>query len=131
MAAEIEATLAPARVAFARLCSRLCPACPDPCCLRVSPHGLMDQTDVLHLAARDWRGTPLATPTDKGCPFLTAEGCNLPWEARPFACLRYLCRPLQDALEEAELAALAAALTRAAALRSELMAAFLDCDLRP
>lgn len=91
----------------------------------------MDQTDVLYLAVRDWRGVPIATPTAKGCPFLAAEGCNLPWEARPFACLRYLCRPLQDALEEAELAVITAAITRAGTLRSELMAAFLDCDLRP
>ncbi|MCA1905094.1 MAG: hypothetical protein LDL11_00710 [Desulfarculus sp.] len=128
LAAEIEATLAPARAAFARLCPGLCPDCADPCCQRVSPHGLLDQTDVLYLAVRGWRGTPLAMPTAKGCPFLTPGGCGLPWQARPFACLRYLCRPIQRALAEAELAAITSAITRAAALRSRLMAAFLDGD---
>ena len=128
LAAEIEAALVPARAAFARLCPRLCPDCHDPCCLRVSPHGLLDQTDVLHLAARGWRGVPEAAPAPRGCCFLRADGCALPWEARPYACLRHLCRPLQDALTESELTAITQAITRVAGMRAAMMAAFMDCE---
>ena len=128
LAAQLAATLAPAREAFARLCPRLCPDCREPCCRRISPHGLLDQVDLLFMAAQGLADLPAPPPVSPGCPFLAVAGCRLPWAARPFACLRYLCRPIQDALTPGDLASLAAALTRAAGLRADLAAAFLVLD---
>ncbi|MFH1033155.1 MAG: hypothetical protein V1806_01490 [Pseudomonadota bacterium] len=126
LAAQLEACYQPARQAFARLCPELCPTCPKVCCLRVSPHGLIDQMDLIYYAALDLRGLPYPRPRERGCPFLETQGCALPWRARPFACLHYICPLLRKALPPAELAVLELALEQAGALRSALFKAFLD-----
>jgi hypothetical protein len=125
LAGELEACYQSARQAFARLCPELCPDCPDVCCLRVSPHGLLDQPDLIHYAALGLRDLPYPRPRERGCPFLEEQGCALPWRARPFACLHYVCDRLRAALSSEELAAVERALERAGALRSQMFSAFI------
>lgn len=126
LAMELEACYQPARDAFARLCPGLCPACPSVCCLRVSPHGLLDQTDLIHYAALGLRDLPYPRPRERGCPFLEEAGCALPWRARPYACLHYICDRLGAAMNEMERDEAERALERAAWLRGELVSAFLS-----
>lgn len=126
LAAELEACYEPARRAFGCLCPELCPTCPGVCCLRISPHGLLDQVDLIYYAALELRKLPYPRPRERGCPFLEAQGCLLPWRARPFACLHYICPRLAAALPAPELAAVERALERAGALRASLHAAFLE-----
>lgn len=125
LAAELEACCQPARDAFARLCPELCPSCDKVCCLRISPHGLLDVVELVYCAALDLRNLPYPKPRERGCPFLEDQGCALPWRARPYACLHYVCDRLREALRGEELAAVERALERAAWLRSELMKMFL------
>jgi hypothetical protein len=82
--------------------------------------------DLIYYAALDLRGLPYPRPRPRGCPFLENEGCALPWRARPFACLHYICARLQEALHDEELAKVEQALERAGHLRSMLFKAFLD-----
>ena len=115
----------PARQAFGRLCPELCPSCQKVCCRRVSPHGLLDLVDLIYFAALDLRDLPYPRPRERGCPFLEEAGCALPWRARPYACLHYLCAPLRQALGSQESAQVWSALEQAAGLRASLHAAFL------
>lgn len=126
LAAHLEACLEPARRAFARLCPELCPACQNTCCLRISPHGLLDQVDLIYFAALGLHHLPYPRPRERGCPFLEAEGCLLPWRARPYACLHYICAPMQDTLGRREFQEVWQALDRAGQMRAELHAAFVD-----
>ncbi|MBI4799258.1 MAG: hypothetical protein HY794_11110 [Desulfarculus sp.] len=128
LAAHLEACLEPARQAFARLCPELCPACDKVCCLGISPHGLLDQVDLIYFAALGLNHLPYPRPRERGCPFLEAEGCLLPWRARPYACLHYVCPRLSAALSGPELAMVEQALERAGQLRARLHAAFVDPD---
>jgi hypothetical protein len=125
LAAELEACYQPARQAFARLCPELCPDCPQVCCLRISPHGLLDTVELVYYAALDLRNLPYPVPRERGCPFLEDQGCALPWRARPFACLHYVCGRLLEALGGEELAVVERALEQAAWLRSEMFKMFL------
>jgi hypothetical protein len=126
LATQLEACYQPARQAFARLCPDICPSCAKVCCLGISPHGLICQEDLIYYAALDLRDLPYPRPRERGCPFLEAQGCALPWRARPFACLHYICPSLANSLDKAELATVEQALERAGFLRSSLHAAFLN-----
>lgn len=126
LAGAYQACLAPAQALFDRLCPALCPACPEPCCGRVSTRGVFDQPDLVLIAALDLPPIPAPPPSSAGCPFLLPRGCALPWPARPFTCLHYLCPRLARAMTATELDGVEAALVRAAALRSQIMAALVD-----
>lgn len=126
LAAQLEACLGPARQVFARLCPELCPTCGKVCCLGISPHGLLDPVDLIYFAALGLNHLPYPRPREKGCPFLEEAGCALPWRARPYACLHYICPRLSAALPGPELAAVEQALVRAGELRAMLHAAFVD-----
>ncbi|MFH1059463.1 MAG: hypothetical protein V1797_12405 [Pseudomonadota bacterium] len=126
LAADYQACLAPAQAIFRRLCPVLCPDCAKPCCLRVSTRGVFDQPDLVVIAALNLPLIAAPPPSTSGCPFLLPQGCALPWPARPFTCLHYVCPPLTAALSAAEKASVEAGLVRAAELRSELMAALVD-----
>ena len=125
LAAELQACQRPARQAFARLCPELCPSCDKVCCLRISPHGLLDIVDLIYYAALDLRKLPYPRPRPRGCPFLEQEGCALPWPARPFPCLHYICARLGAAMTDEERALTERSLAQAALLRGELHQAFL------
>jgi hypothetical protein len=116
---------APRRI-FARLCPELCPSCEEACCQRVSHRGVMDTADLVFFALQGITALPAAARQDGLCPWLTRQGCALSWNARPFACLHYLCKPLQNAMSPSELAEVRTLLTQAGGLRSRLLKLFLD-----
>lgn len=125
LAAELEACLQPARRAFDRLCPDLCPDCSRPCCVRISRRGLLDQADLIFFAALGVDDLPYPhQPRLQGCPFLGQAGCDLPWRARPYACLHYICPHLFRALDKKELNEVERSLERAGAMRSELVGVF-------
>lgn len=127
LAAELGACLGPARQAFARLCPDLCPVCHRPCCVRISRRGLLDIADLIFFAAQEVAELPYPRHSRlQGCPFLGEHGCNLPWRARPFACLHYVCGHLKRALSAEELRAVERSLERAAGLRTELVKSFTE-----
>lgn len=111
---------------FARLCPELCPDCEEDCCRRVSQRGVMDEADLVFLALQGITALPAAARQDGLCPWLGREGCALPWNARPFACLHYLCEPLQNAMSPHELKHVRASLTQAGDARSRLLKLFLE-----
>jgi hypothetical protein len=116
---------APRRI-FARLCPELCTACLEACCRRVSHRGMMDEADLVFLAARGISELPRAARNDNLCPWLGEKGCALDWNARPFACLHYLCAPLKNAMSPAELEQVRAAMAQAGDVRSRLLTLFLE-----
>jgi len=124
LAARIDARLKTPREIFARHCPSLCPACSRPCCVRISRRGLIDTSDLILMAALAPEGLPYPRARLRGCPFLEPDGCALPWNARPYACLHYVCGHLQRAMTPAEAGAVDQALVEVARLRSELVGAY-------
>jgi len=111
---------------FARLCPALCPSCPEACCRRVSQRGVMDTADLIFIAAQGLSALPQAVGRDGRCPWLGEEGCILPWNARPFACLHYVCAPLQNAMSPIESEQIRASLAQAGDARSRLLKLFME-----
>ncbi len=114
------------RQIFARLCPDLCPSCDEACCRRVSHRGVMDTADLIFLAAQGIASLPQSVRKDGLCPWLGGEGCILPWNARPFACLHYLCNPLQKSMSHTDLEQIRASLAQAGDVRSNLLKVFME-----
>jgi hypothetical protein len=125
-ARELQELLETPRRIFARFCPELCPTCAEACCGRVSHRGVMDEADLVYLAAQGVSALPQAARQDGLCPWLADAGCALSWKARPFACLHYVCEPLQNAMSPAELQQVRAALAQAGDARSHLLKLFLE-----
>lgn len=125
-AGSLQGILEPPLQVFARLCPELCPACPEDCCRRVSHRGVMDTPDLVFLAAQGITTLPRAARQDGLCPWLGDKGCALPWNARPFACLHYLCAPFQNAMSPAELEQIKTSLAQAGDARSRLLRLFME-----
>ncbi|MCB2192183.1 MAG: hypothetical protein KQI62_11495 [Deltaproteobacteria bacterium] len=113
----------PRRV-FARHCPNLCPSCSRPCCVRISRRGLLDTADLILMAVLVPEGVPFPAARLQACPFLGEQGCELPWLARPYACLHYVCTHLKRVMTLEETQAVDQALVRAGDLRSELVGAY-------
>ena len=79
----------------------VCSACDSPCCGRVEH--LFDEKDMIYARVFLGREVPRRKQkSDGGCLFLSAEGCRLAPEARPFACHRYLCSELEAEMTRRE-----------------------------
>jgi hypothetical protein len=79
----------------------VCSACHRPCCERVEH--LFDEKDMIY--ARVFLGQDVPRRKQRrngGCAFLSAKGCRLTPEARPFACHRYLCSKLEAGMARKE-----------------------------
>lgn len=79
----------------------VCPACESPCCERVEH--LFDEKDMIY--AKVFLGQDVPRRKKKGsggCAFLSANGCRLEPEVRPFACHRYLCSELEAEMTRKE-----------------------------
>ncbi|MCB2226448.1 MAG: hypothetical protein KQH53_07190 [Desulfarculaceae bacterium] len=124
LVARIDARLKLPREVFARHCPSLCPKCSRPCCVRISRRGLIDTSDLILMAALAPEGLPYPSARMRGCPFLEVGGCALPWNARPYACLHYVCPHLRRAMTHAETMAVEQALVKVGNLRSELVGAY-------
>ena len=70
------------------------------------------------------QGVPFPTARLQACPFLGSGGCELPWPARPYACLHYVCGHLKRVMTAEELAQVEATLAEVGKLRSELVGAY-------
>lgn len=125
-AASLHQILQAPRQIFARLCADLCPTCSEACCGRVSRRGVLDMVDLILLATQGLTSLPQAERHDNLCPWLGQEGCALTWNARPFACLHYVCDPLQEAMSPSELDRVQTVLAQAGAARSRLLKLFLE-----
>jgi hypothetical protein len=114
------------REIFARLCPDLCPSCVEACCGRVSRRGVLDEADLIFLATQGIQALPRAVRNDNLCPWLGDKGCALDWNARPFACLHYVCAPLSEAMSLSELEQVRAAMAQVGDARSRLLKLFMD-----
>lgn len=114
------------REIFARLCPDLCPTCSEACCGRVSHRGVLDEADLIFLATQGIQALTRAVRSDDLCPWLDQEGCALPWNARPFACLHYVCEPLREAMGPNDLDDVQICLAQAGGLRSNLLKLFME-----
>lgn len=72
------------------------------------------------------QGVPFPTARLQACPFLGGGGCELPWLARPYACLHYVCGHLKRVLTVEELAQVEAALAEVGDLRSQMVGAYTE-----
>ncbi|MFH2125273.1 MAG: hypothetical protein ABIK12_02080 [Pseudomonadota bacterium] len=124
LAAQISQTLELPRRVFARHCPHLCPTCSRPCCVRISRRGLLDTADLILMAVLVPDGVPFPTARLQACPFLGGEGCELPWLARPYACLHYVCGHLKRVMTAQELAQVEAALAEVGDMRSRMVGAY-------
>ncbi len=92
--------------------------------MRISRRGLLDTADLILMAVLTPDGVPFPTARLQACPFLGQAGCELPWRARPYACLHYVCGHLRRVMTVEEARAVELALVRAGELRSELVGAY-------
>lgn len=79
------------------LCSETCPTCEQTCCRRATPY--FDFRDLVYLHfcnIQPPHAQPIAQASEQ-CRYLTANGCDLPREKRPWICTWYIC-PDQKAL---------------------------------
>lgn len=79
----------------------VCSACDSPCCERVEH--LFDEKDMIY--AKVFLGQDVPRRKQKrngGCAFLSANGCRLAPQVRPFACHRYLCSELESEMTRKE-----------------------------
>jgi len=119
--ARIDALLELPRTIFARHCPSLCPTCSRSCCVRISRRGLIDTADLILMAVLAPQGVAYPRARLQGCPFLESHGCALPWKARPYACLHYVCPHLKRVMSAEEALAVDKALVEVGELRSELV----------
>jgi hypothetical protein len=74
---------------------KVCSRCNIPCCTRVSR--LFDEKDLVFAIVLGMNGVPRwRYKGKKGCPYLSATGCLLEPNTRPFTCHRYLCPELKE-----------------------------------
>lgn len=125
LAAQLQACCQASQEIFQEACPQVCPACAKVCCLRISPHGILEPLDLVQAAALDL-SLPYPPGRGPGCPFLTPQGCALPWPARPHICLRHVCPTLAAFLGPERLALIHEDMSRAADLRARLMSAYLE-----
>jgi hypothetical protein len=79
----------------------VCSACESPCCERVEH--LFDEKDMIYAKVFLGQDVPRRKQKrSKGCAFLSANGCRLAPEVRPFACHRYLCSELKAEMTRRE-----------------------------
>lgn len=114
------------RQIFARLCPDLCPTCAEACCQRVSHRGVMDTADLIFLATQGIVSLPQSQRDDNLCPWLGPEGCVLTWNARPFACLHYVCAALKNSMSPTEFEKVQTRLAQAGDARSQLLKLFMN-----
>ncbi|MGD8982473.1 MAG: hypothetical protein PVH99_13940 [Desulfobacteraceae bacterium] len=79
----------------------VCSACDNPCCGRVEH--LFDEKDMIY--AKVFLGQEVPRRKRKrsgGCAFLSANGCRLAPQARPFTCHRYICSELEAGMTRKE-----------------------------
>ena len=70
------------------------------------------------------QGVPYPTARLQACPFLGEAGCELPWLARPYACLHYVCGHLKRVLSLEELSQVEDALAEVGKMRSQMVGAY-------
>ena len=92
--------------------------------MRISRRGLLDTADLILMAVLAPQGVPFPTARLQACPFLGNEGCELPWPARPYACLHYVCGHLRRVMTTEEAQAVDQALVKAGELRSQMVGAY-------
>ena len=79
----------------------VCSACDSPCCERVEH--LFDEKDMIYAKVFLGQDVPRRKKkSSRGCAFLSANGCRLEPEVRPFACHRYLCSELEAEMTRKE-----------------------------
>lgn len=81
------------------LCRETCPTCEQTCCCKAKPYFDFRDLVYLHLCGIQ---PPSAQPiggAEEKCRYLTAQGCDLPREKRPWICTWYIC-PDQKVLWE-------------------------------
>jgi len=86
--------------AFLRMgLARLCAVCPDCCCARFSFGQLVESADctVLPIDVLPTVGNP-STP----CCQLTATGCALPTDRRPWVCVGHVCQQWTVAMTDSQ-----------------------------
>jgi len=92
--------------------------------VRITRRGLLDTADLILMAVLVPDGVPFPTARLQACPFLGEAGCELPWLARPYACLHYVCGHLKRVMPLDELAQVEAALAEVGDLRSRMVGAY-------
>jgi hypothetical protein len=75
---------------------RTCRFCPEPCCITNTVWFDFRDLLILHLLDAPLPLRQAATGPGENCPFLFPHGCRLPWQIRPWMCIKYLC-PTQRA----------------------------------
>jgi hypothetical protein len=102
LALQISALQKQMRQLFAPVAPALCSACTTRCCSGMPIEGWFTAED--YFAYRMLYDEPTALkahePTWGSCSFLLPDGCSLPEDMRPLACVKVNCPPLNRALEE-------------------------------
>jgi hypothetical protein len=102
LALQISALQKQLRQLFAPLIPALCPACTARCCSGMPIEGWFTPED--YFAYRMLYDVPealkAAQPVWGSCSFLNPDGCALPEDMRPLACVKVNCPPLNRTLEE-------------------------------
>jgi len=102
LALQIESLQKQMRKLFAPIAPALCSACTTKCCSGMPIEGWFTAED--YFAYRMLHAAPAAlkakTPLWGSCSFLQPDGCALPENMRPLACVKVNCPALNRELEE-------------------------------
>ena len=76
---------------------RTCRFCPEPCCITNTVWFDFRDLLTMHLLDECLPSRQAATEPGEPCLFLGHHGCRLPWDMRPWMCVKYIC-PAQQTL---------------------------------
>lgn len=82
------------------LCRRTCRFCPDPCCITNTVWIDFRDLLLLHLLEAPVPNRQSASDPGDACPFLGPRGCRLPWQTRPWMCIKYTCPAQRGVLQK-------------------------------
>ena len=95
IATEIDLLLSEVALLQDDFVARLCGACEESCCRRVTY--LFDERDIIFAKVFLRQNVPKRRRRGgRGCSFVSETGCTLLPKARPFTCHRYLCSRLKE-----------------------------------
>lgn len=82
------------------LCRLTCRFCPEPCCITNTVWIDFRDLLLLHLLEAPVPTRQAATNPGDACPFLGPRGCRLPWQTRPWMCIKYTCPAQRGVLQK-------------------------------
>ena len=125
---------------FALYTASLCPACPDPCCIKPTkvaefdvllanacgcslPSANNNVADLIEAGIDVLIGNTRKNQVLQSCDYMGPDGCVFPNDLRPYQCVRYICPFLKREMNPGDAREVRALLHKLGVLHRELLEA--------